>query len=69
MIELSAEVLTTLLRMPVKQPYVRLGYLLNAVAKSAMMSDRKKLLMLWACAWLFANKSTIPYGIVIEVRR
>lgn len=31
-----------------------------------MISDRKKLLMLRVCAWLFANKSLAPHDIIIE---
>ena len=46
-----------------------MGYFQIAATKSVMISDREKLLMLRVRAWLFANKSGIPYGIVIEVKR
>lgn len=46
-----------------------MGYFQARAAKSVMISDREKLLMLRVCAWSFANKSSIPCDVVIEVKR
>ena len=40
--------------------------LLELAAKSVTISDREKLSISRACAWLFANKSLAPRGIAIE---
>ena len=66
MVEPSEEELTTLLGASEKQPPNLMGYCQARAAKSVMISDREKLPMLRVCAWLFANKSTIPHGVVIE---
>lgn len=62
----SEEGLTNLLGTSEKQPPNLMGYCQARAAKSVMISDREKLLMLRVCAWLFANKSLAPCGVVIE---
>ena len=69
MVEPSEEELTTLLGLSEQQPYGLAGYYQIAAAKSVMISDKEKLLMLRVGAWLSANKSMIPHGIIIEVKR
>ena len=65
----SEEGLTNLLGTSEKQPPNLMGYCQARAAKSVMISDREKLLMLRVCAWLSANKSLAPCGVVIEVER
>ena len=66
MVEPSEEELTTLLGASEKQPSNLMGYFQIAAAKSAMISDKKKLLMLRVRAWVSANKGTIPHGVTID---
>ena len=43
-----------------------MGYFQAKAAKSVMISDKEKLLMLRVCACGFANKGTIPHGAAID---
>ena len=43
-----------------------MGYFQAKAAKSVMISDMEKLLMLRIGAWLSANKNLAPRGVVIE---
>ena len=43
-----------------------MGYFQAKAAKSVMISDMEKLLMLRVGAWLSANKNLAPRGVVIE---
>ena len=43
-----------------------MGYFQAKAAKSVMISDKEKLLMLRIGAWLFANKTLAPRGVIIE---
>ena len=69
MVEPSEEELTTLLGLSEQQPYDLAGYYQIAAAKSVMISDKEKLLMLRVGAWLSANKNLAPRGVVIEGER
>ena len=46
-----------------------MGYFQDKAAKSVMISDTEKLLMLRIGAWLSANKNLAPRGVVIEGER
>ena len=45
-----------------------MGYFQVKAAKSVMISDMEKLLMLRVGAWLSANKNLAPRGVIIESR-
>ena len=49
-----------------RQPYILVGYFQYATAKLVTTSDKDKILMSRICAFIFANKSTILYRIIIE---
>ena len=46
-----------------------MGYFQAKAAKSVMISDKEKLLMLRVGVWLSANKNLAPRGVVIEGER
>ena len=69
MVDPSEEELTTLLGLSEQQPPNLMGYFQAKAAKSVMISDTEKLLMLRIGAWLSANKNLAPCGVVIEGER